>query len=206
MHLSIEIAADQVNCLQDGTKAFTASLTDFLAALAERSDPPSLLEAIPEGVRFIRRRNDVVVLVLEEQPQVRTVRWLADESSVPFGNGAIYRTARLAFPFVVTVLAFRAGGLTGYQQCFYRTGPLASLSDALLLPNLYNVAADVYGQRCWLCLANLQTDLRPLSWQNKVREIRKHMWGTGFNRSSEIHEGTSYWTAMRRRRSPFRTT
>jgi hypothetical protein len=23
------------------------------------------------------------------------------------------------------------------------------------------------------------------------------MWGTGFNRSSEIHEGNSYWTAMR---------
>ena len=204
MELRIEIAGDQVACRQDGTKAFAAPLKDFLAALIERADCTLLPEALPEGVRFVRRRGDAVVLVLEETPQVRTVQWLTEESSAPFGAGAIYRTARLAFPFVIAVLAFRGGGLTGYQQCFYRTQPLGLLSDPLFLPNLYNVA-DGHGQKCWLCLANLRSDLRPLSWNDKVREIRRHLWGAAFNRSSEVHEGMSYWTAMRKIDRRFQT-
>jgi hypothetical protein len=144
----------------------------------------------------VRTRGDLKVLVMEEKPQVRTVRWLADESPVPFGTGAVYRTARLAFPFIVTVVAFRAGGLTGYQQCFYRTEPLAAWSDPLFYPNLYNVA-NGYGQPCWLCLVKVRSDLARLSWNDKVREIRRHLWGAGFNKSSEMHEGMSYWGAMR---------
>jgi hypothetical protein len=197
MDVRLEIVADQVVCRQDGAAAFTASLTDFLAALADRTDSPPLLEAIPDGVRFVRRRGKVVVMVLEDAPQVRTVKWLTEDSSDPYGAAAEYRTVRLAFPFVVTVLAFRNGNLTGYQQCFFRTAPLGQLSDSLLLPNLYNVA-NGHGQQCWLCLANLQTDLGPLSWNEKVRQIRRHMWGASFNRSSEIHEGMSYWGAMRK--------
>jgi hypothetical protein len=196
MELRIEIVGDRIVCLQNGTKAFAASLSDFLAELGERGDWSPLPEAIPEGVRFVRRRGDVVVLVIEERPQLRTIRWLADESAPPFGKGALYRRARLAFPFVVAVIAFRKGALTGYQQCFYRTEAIGQLSDALFLPNLYNVA-DGYGLKCWLCLAGLGTDLDPLTWNDKVRELRKHLWGAAFNRSSEMHEGMSYWTAMR---------
>jgi hypothetical protein len=197
MDLRIEVVGDRVICRQDSAIAFSASLKDFLHALAEQADAPTLSEAIPEGVCFIRQRRDAVVLVLEEKPQVRTVQWLKEEGTPPFGYNATYRTVRLAFPFVVLVIVFRGGGLTGYQQCFYRTAPLTSRSDSLLLPNLYNVAPNAYGQMCWLCLANLQTDLRPLTLLHKVREIRKHLWGAGFNRSSEIHEGRSYWTSMK---------
>jgi hypothetical protein len=196
MDLRIEIVADQVIFRQDGIKAFAAPLKDFVSAVAERADSSFPLDMVPEGVRFVRWRGNAVVLVVEEKPQLRTVRWLADESSVPFGTGAVYRTARLAFPFIVSVLAFRDGGLTGFQQCFYRTAPLSRISDPLLLPNLFNVAAG-HGQLCWLCLANLQVDLKPLPWNDKLREIHRHVWGAGFNRSSEIHEGMSYWSAMR---------
>lgn len=196
MDLRIEIADEQVVCRQDGRVAFSAPLTGFVTALSDRADRLSLPEPIPEGVRIVRQRGDVVVLVLEEQPQVRTVQWLADESPVPFGVGAVYRTARLAFLFIITVVAFRAGGLTGYQQCFYRTEPIGALSDTLFYPNLYNVA-DGFGQTCWLCLVNLRCDLSSLSWNDKVREIRRHLWGAAFNQSSELHEGMSYWAAMR---------
>jgi hypothetical protein len=196
MDLQIAITGDQAVCRQDGAKAFGTSLTDLVEALADGGDAASPQEAIPEGVRFIRRRGDLVVLVMEERPQVRTVRWLVDGSAVPFGRGAVYRTARLAFPFVVVAIAFRGGSLTGYQQCFYRTSTLSNASDPLLYPNLLNVA-DAYGQKCWLCLAQLQTDLRPLSWHERVREIRRHLWETGFNLSAEVHEGASQWTAAR---------
>lgn len=196
MDLRIEMVGDRVICRQDGARAFDASLSDFLSTLAERADRVALPEPIPDGVRFIRQCGETVILVLEEQPQVRTVRWLRDGKSAPFGRGAVYETVRLAFPFVVTIVAFRDGGLTGHQQCFYRTEPLTRIADPLLLPNLYNVA-NGYGQQCWLCLANLQIDLRPRPWHDKVREIRRHMWGAGFNRSSEVHEGMSYWGVMR---------
>jgi len=199
MNLRIELAGDLAVCRQDGVEVYSAPLPDFMAALARQSDYQMLPDAIPEGVRFIRQRGDVVVVVMETHPSVRTVRWLADDSPVPYGKGAVYRTARLAFPFVIVVVTFRGGGLTGFQQCFYRTEPLEKLTDPLLLPNLFNVA-DIEKTRkikCWLCLANLQTDLRPLQWSEKLRVIRSHLWGGAWNRSSELHEGNSYWGTMR---------
>lgn len=196
MEISIKIIGDRVVCKQDGRAALSSSLSDFLAALLERSDHMLLPEAIPEGVVFVRRRGDAVVLVIEEKPQLRTVRWLSDESPVPYGKGAVYRAARLAFPFVVIVVALRGGAITGYQQCFYRTSSLQRLDEPLSLPNLYNVA-EAYGLKAWLCLASLRKNLAPLSWEEKVREIRKHLWGAAFNRSSEVHEGNSYWQTMR---------
>ncbi len=104
---------------------------------------------------------------------------------------------RLAFPFVVLVIAFRGGAITGFQQCFYRCEPLRRLDDELLLPNLYNVAK-AYEQLCWLCLANLRKNLAPLDWAEKLRVIWTHTFNAGFNASSERHEGMSYWGAMRK--------
>jgi hypothetical protein len=196
MDLRIEIVADQVMCRQDGNTAFAAPTHDFVSALAERADFCVFPGMIPNGVRFVRRRGNAIVLVVEDGPQLRTVRWLVDNSSAPYGKNAVYHTARLAFPFVVMVLAFRDGGLTGFQQCFYRTAPLSQLSDPLLLPNMFNVA-NGHGQQCWLCLANLKVDLRPLSWNDKLQAIREHLWYAGFNKSSEVHEGNSYWSTMR---------
>jgi len=197
MELSIEIAGERVRCKQNGKEALSASLADFLAILVQHGDVSALSDdAIPEGVRFLHRRGEAVVLVIEEKPQPRTVRWLADESPVPYGRGAVYRTARLAFPFIVLIVALRSGALTGYQQCFYRTASVQHLDDPLFFPNLYNVAKG-YRQQCWLCLANLRKNLAPLAWEEKVREIRTHLWGAGFNQSSEVHEGNSYWQTMR---------
>jgi hypothetical protein len=202
--LRIEIAAEEVVCRQNGEKAFSAPMKDFVSALADRADVRPFPEMIPDGVRFVRRRGNVVVLVVEDTPQLRTVQWLANESTVPFGKNAAYRKVRLAFPFVVSVLAFRDGGLTGFQQCFYRTAPLSQLSDPLFLPNMFNVA-NGHGQQCWLCLANLKVDLRALSWKDKLQEIRQHLWYAGFNKSSEVHEGNSYWSTMRQLDPRFKT-
>jgi hypothetical protein len=196
MDIRLEIVGERVVCKQGGRETLSAHLSDFLEAVLHRADAMLLPDAIPEGVRFIRRRGEVVVLVLEEQAQVRTVRWLADDSPAPLGRGARYRTARLAFPFVILILAFREGGLTGYQQCFYRASPLRSLQDPLYFPNLYNVAS-AYRQACWLCLTGLKDNLTGLLWEEKLRAVRKHFWGAAFNASSEIHEGMSYWRAMR---------
>jgi hypothetical protein len=196
MDLVIEIRAERVSCKQDGKEALSAPLVPFLGALVEQAEGKYLSEAIPEGVRFIRGRGEATVLALEEPPAVRTVRWLSERSPAPYGTRALYQTARLAFPFVVLVVAFRAGALTGYQRCFYRVAPLEKVTDTLLLPNLLNVASG-HGQPCWLCLASLTENLACLPWSEKVRVLWNHVFGAAFNRSAEVHEGSSYWGAMR---------
>jgi hypothetical protein len=81
--------------------------------------------------------------------------------------------------------------LTGQQQLYYRTESLDA-GEELNLPNLYNVAKG-YKQRCWVCLEQLD-DLSELSWPLKVSRIVDHVFSAAFNRSSEEHEGNSYWT------------
>ena len=201
MDVKIVLSGDRAVCVQDGKEAFSTPLPEFLARLADRSDVSALPEPIPEGMRFIRKRGDAAVVVYEDKSQVRTVRWLADDSPVPFGSGAVYRTVRLAFPFVIFIIVFRGGRLTGVQQCFYRVEPISSLNDPLFFPNLYNCARTPPGRghlmESWLCLANLKTDLGRLTWEERTREIHHHVWGASFNRSSEIHEGNSLWQTMK---------
>jgi len=201
MNIKVVLSGNRAVCTQDGKEAFSAPLPEFIARLAERSDTAALTEPIPEGMRFIHRRGDAVVAVFEDKPQVRTVRWLADDSPAPFGPEAVYRTVRLAFPFVIFIVVFNEGRLTGVQQCFYRVEPIVTLDDPLLFPNLYNCARTPAARgplmESWLCLANLRSDLRPLTWERRAREIHSHVWGGSFNRSSEVHEGNSLWQTMK---------
>jgi hypothetical protein len=192
MRVRLEIDGDTLLCRTGAGLVVGAPLRDVLAAAARRADAEALPDAIPDGVRFIRRRGHVEVVVLEEPPAVRTVRWLRDDSPAPFGPRATYRTARLAFPYVVMVLGFSGGSLTERGQCFYRVAPLRHQTDPLLLPNLRNVA-HAHGQLAWVCLRKIGAELTGLPWVDKVRLIRAHFWQAGFNGSCPV----SYWQAMR---------
>jgi hypothetical protein len=194
--LQIEIEETRVTCKQDGEKSLSVSLGDFVGNLCDASDCRPPAEPIPETVRFCWRRGDAAVVVAEQKPSRHLVRWLAEDSQVPFGKGAKYADVRLAFPYVVLAVAFHGGNLTGQQQCFYRRAPLASIEDELLLPNLLNVAR-AYDQTCWLCLANLNQNMAQMSWDERMRKIWFHLFQAGFNASSEHHEGNSYWQTMR---------
>jgi hypothetical protein len=187
MRVRIEITDDRVVCKTNGRVSLATSMPDFLDAVAGRLDCSALPEAIPEGTRFIRRRGEAVVLVVEEPPGARTVRWVTEDSRIRYGPDASYRSVRLSFPFVVLVAAFRRGALTEHLQCFYRCAPLTTPADPLLCPNILNVRAK---DRlvCWLCL-KLRSNLGNLSWEDKVRHIRTHLWGSAFNESA----GTVYW-------------
>jgi hypothetical protein len=201
VEIKIVLSGDRAVCFQDGKEAFSAPLADFAERLSRQGDAPALAGPIPEGVRYARRRGDATVLVFEDRPQTRTVRWLADHSPTPFGPGSVYQTVRLAFPFVIIIVVFSGGRLTGVQQCFYRTEPIESLDDPLFFPNLYNCARTPEGRgnpmESWLCLANLTDDLAPLTWEQRSRAIHDHIWGGAFNRSSEVHEGNSLWQSMK---------
>jgi hypothetical protein len=169
-------------------------LDAFVRQIADASERRSHLGVLPPRVRFCRERRDATALVIEVEPQARTVHWLSEDSRAPYGRGAKYRRYFLSFPYIVLLVVLRGGSATGLQQLYYRNAPLDE-DESLLLPNLYNVA-EGHGQRCWLCLQHLP-DLSRLPWSKKVDTIIDHVFSASFNQSSERHEGNSYWSSTR---------
>ena len=190
----IRIAGDTVT-IERGRDTAAVAFDESLPQLATALTPRPSCGFFPDGVRAWVPRGDAVAVAIEVPPHTRTVRWLLDDSEVPFGRGARYGQFFLAFPYVVLLLIFRREGLTGFQQLYYRRQSLTEGPDDLLLPNLYNVA-EAYEQRCWVCLAQLG-DVTRLPWADKLRAVVGHVLTASWNRSAEWHEGNSYHTRLR---------
>ncbi len=190
--LEIRVTGERVQVLQGRRKLAESRVDQMAEKLAARRAARPLCGFYPEGVKLWIERRDAVGLVLETPPDARSVRWLSDDSKAPYGPRAKYEDAYLSFPFGVVILVLRRGSLTGYQQMYYRTAPLAQDDEDLLMTNLYNVAQG-YRQRSWVCLANM-ADVGHLSWAQKIEQVRYHIFSASFNQSSERHEGNSYWS------------
>jgi len=198
MSFEIRIVQDRVEVRQGREKLVAVPLKGFLAQILEASDRRADCEILPRCVRVWRERSDATAVVLEVPRHARTVRWVASGPGKDFGPGTRYENRFLAFPYIVLLLVFRNGKDTGFQQLYYRREPLESSSASeqeLLLPNLLNVA-DGYGQKCWVCLANLEIDPSQ-SWSKRIDAVIEHVFCAAFNRSSEVHEGNSYWGSMK---------
>jgi hypothetical protein len=189
----IDIQGDTVRLSDDKQALTSVKVQAFVDALVQQSERPAFPGMLIDGMRFVRMQGPATAVCLELPPQVRTVRWLDDASPADFGRRAQYQQVRLAFPYMVVLVAFWNGALSGQQQLYYRSAPIASEADTLFFPNLYNVA-EAYGQLCWLCLQKLGS-LATVPWESKLRRIVEHLW-SAFNRSSEVHEGNSYWGKM----------
>jgi hypothetical protein len=155
---------------------------------------PLFPEAIPPTVRWIQTRAEFTCVVTELNAGPRTVKWIADDSPVDYGEGVKYRERRISLPFIVLPLLFQGPKLVD-ARLYYRTRPITGpLEQAeLFRPNLLNVS-DVPGstQRTWFCIQYV--DVTNLGWYEKIREVGNHLVLSGFNRSSEHHEHHSYWS------------
>jgi hypothetical protein len=190
----IRIVENRVVLEQGGQTLTDVRLDRFVTEMVSAHDRGPGDRVLPRNVRMWVERNDAVGVVLEVQPGPRTVRWLDEKSREPYGPGAKYGNYYLSFPYVVVLLVFRRGALTGLQQLYFRTASLDEGED-LLLPNLYNVSLG-YGQRCWVCLQNVP-DVGRLSWPRKIAAVEQHLFSAAFNKSSEVHEMNSYWGSMK---------
>lgn len=155
------------------------SLQDFLREITIATRRPGrgnhLL--LPPGARIIKVDGTATVCCLEQPPQVRLIRWSADQ----MGKGGEYQTYRLAFPYIVYFFLFFQASLED-MRVYYRIAPLQSPNDVLLMPNLWNVQADPEKpSACRACLRGRPEDLweRPLVQQ--VTMLLDFFWGTGFN-------------------------
>jgi hypothetical protein len=193
----IEMAEDRAVWRRNGQPLGTLPVRELLARAGAGGDERGRWRLHPPLVRLMaeRARGHVVGVVIEMAPGPRHVRWVAD-GSPGYGPHSRFETRQLSFPWVVLVVVFVGGELSGHHQAFYRTQPIRSLDDPLCLTNLLNVAA-AYRQESWLCLAGLGRSLARLDWDARVHAVVDHVWQAAFTRSAEAHEGNSAWGTHR---------
>ena len=178
----IEIQGKKVFLYRDGNPPVLdrqVPLEDFLreVAMATRRPGRGNLLLLPPGTRIIKADGAATVCCIEQPPQVRLIRW----SASGMGKGGEYQTFRLALPYIVHIFLFFQGTFED-MRVYYRTAPVQSPDDILLLPNLWNVQADpAKPSACRACLRGRPEDLweRPLVQQ--VMMLLDFFWGTGFN-------------------------
>lgn len=127
--------------------------------------------AMPNGTRFVFRKKDVTVFVVEQIPQIRTVF---------FKNRGRYQ---LALPFVVFLVTLKGNDLFGLQV-FFRNEPLRESSNELLCPALENVRDDFF-----VCFP--RPDSHPSLPSAMVEATIQNFWGSEFNGDLAAHFGAA---------------
>ena len=181
--------------------------------LARLSPPRMSTEGVvlPDGVKAVLSTGRVTIWVHQTPPGVHNLRWIADDSSEPFGPEATYREVRIALPYVVVLAVFvrdPRGRLQLFHanECFFRNDPLTSLDDELLYPALLNCSRHENGNGrplSWICTQHV--DAAALFKEEDVnRRLRSGLnlllhclFDTAFNYSSEHHEGDSWYGASK---------
>jgi len=137
------------------------------------------------------------------------LQWIASNSPAPFGRKAIYRTVRIALPYLVVLAVFVPGRgnriqLNGFNECFFRQAPLKNPAiDTLFYPALLNCSKfDPPDGRplSWICTQKL--NFNSISSQpddntrmrTALRALLHALLETGYNLSSEHHEASSWFT------------
>jgi hypothetical protein len=162
---------------------------------------------LPDGVKAVLSSGSLTIWVHQTPPRVHNLKWIAADSPVPFGKGAKYRSVRIALPYLIVLAVFapreQPQVISDANECFFRTDPLTSLDDPLLYPALLNCSKFAMAEGhplAWICTQHLN---RRALLQEKDENRRMHkglglilqcLLGTGFNHSSEFHEGTSWYT------------
>jgi hypothetical protein len=196
----------------EGQKA-TMPVEKLLGKIAPlRMDTGDVL--LPDGVVCVRSRGPITIWVYQMPPRVCNLKWIADDSPAHFGRGTRYRNVRIGLPYLVVLAVFAPGEhnrlqLSPYSECFFRTKPLASLDDDLLYPALLNCSKypnhpQAGHPLAWICVQHLDRT-RFVNEPDTGKRLRlgfsalMHcLLETGFNYSSEQHEGSSWFTESRR--------
>jgi hypothetical protein len=208
---AITIDNDTVTVTSPEGTQVTTKLRDFLRLLApHRIDTGDIV--LPMGTRSFCTRGQYSVLIHETRPRVCNFKWIDEKSPVPFGPGAVYRTARIALPYVLVYAVLEPGRrkmyrLSDVNECFFSNEPLSSLDQKLCYPALLNCSRyDPPEGRplAWICTQHLRRPERKKgASRNQLLHLEliallKCLYETGFNYSSEHHETESWFTASQK--------
>lgn len=133
---------------------------------------------LPPGCRWYGKRYKSEVLILEEPPMTRRIRFAARTRKQ--GEEAEEELYTLGFPYVILAFYFVERDFEE-MKVFYRQAPLASMKDELCLCNLYNVQLS-RGHRAHnrACLKP-KPEIAGLDLQEQVQRLTTHFWSTEFN-------------------------
>lgn len=198
----ITISNTTVKAKSDGSE-YDIALSDFLSNL----NGPSFI--YPDGLKLLHRLGSHAVAIYEIPHAVHKIRWIADDSPEKYGHGTTYTNRRLSFPYIILSLPMARNGNViqlhaGACECFVRNKPLYSMDDELFYPPLLNVSkynrAGDHVPLAWLCTQYLdQAPIDKAKTANEklwkcIHQARRCLLETGFNYSSEEHEGNSHYS------------
>jgi hypothetical protein len=206
--MRVEIEGADVQAVSPEGQKAVMLLPEFLGKVfVRRPDTGDMI--FPDGVKSVRSEGNITIVAHETSPQVYNLKWIAKDSPAPYGPGARYRNVRVALPYLITLLVFRSAGaghglhLGEFSECFFRTAPLESTEDELLYPALLNCSKFTPPDGkplSWICVQHLNlaaVNKEPLPGRRMragFRALRHCLLETGFNYSSENHEGASWFT------------
>jgi len=164
----------------------------------------------PKGV-LQRVEGNAVIWIYQRDPQPYSFKWIAPDSTMPFGRGTKYREVTIALPYLVVfaVFAIVPPGrltLTSSNEAFFRNAPIRSPDDELYFPALLNCSMFNSPQGrplAWICTQYLDRSF------DREEDLNRRMNGgfkallsvlleAGFNYSSEHHEGMSGFSASQK--------
>ena len=189
-----------VKAMTDEGLTLASGEADLQAMLAADYTPPLGDVTLPDGVKIVEWQKPYLVVVHQTSPHVRRLRWIAEDSPREFGPGTKYRSVRLSLPYAITFAMYvqyrNALSLTGYNELYFRNEPLRSRRDLVCFPALLNISAihTPTRTRAWICTEHLSRR-EGADWTGQLSELLDHTWNGGFNRSSEHHEGASWYGA-----------
>jgi hypothetical protein len=180
-------------------------------ALIARLSPQTMetLDVVlPAGIKNCSSRGRCTIWVHETAPATYSFKWIARDSQ-PYGPGTKYRQVRISLPYVVAFCVFAADDhgrlqLTTHNECFFRNKSLSDVAhDELCFPALLNCSKFKEEQGhplAWICTQHLdlatlmKIQETPARLRASFRGLMECLLDTGFNLSSEEHEGSSWFT------------
>ena len=187
----------------------TVKVSDLLNRLAPRV-PDTCGTILPDGVKCVVPVPGGLTLVHQTPPQVYSFKWIANDSEAEYGPGTRYRSVRLGLPYMIVFAVFATTGRRGTvlsqrNECFFSNEPLETkgIDTPLHYPALLNcskLSAEAH-PLSWICTQYLDKKefrARPTmdaSLREGLGALLRHLLESGFNRSSEHHEGASGFSA-----------
>jgi len=163
---------------------------------------------LPDGVKSVVSQRGVEIWIHQTTPQAHNFRWIATDSPAPYGKGTVYRTVRIALPYLITVAVFKKRGdgqlsLSKSNECFFSNEPVSGWENEMCFPALLNCSKFKYQEGkplSWICTQHINRDAFESEPDTSKRmrlafgELTHCLLEAGFNYSSEHHEFNSWYS------------
>lgn len=174
------------DCLSDLLDSFKEKIAQEIFSLSsEWRAKNKILDhyfLFPRGCRFCFCKGDNTVVVIEQEPQVRSLLLhqciLNEQYESNFTNAA--ERLALALPYVVFVLQFKDDKFTS-MYCGWRTAPLRDIEDQLCAPILPNMHENLN-----VCMGAMVNNTH-IDICSQTEMALNHFWNSKFNNDLSEH-------------------